>query len=200
MKLYEDPTSGNCYKVKLLLSHLGRPFSTERIDVTSREDRRPLFPKGAPSTRVPLLVLDDGRMLSESNAILLFLARGTSFLPEDPFEQAGVHRWMFFEQNHLEPNIAVARFIVHVIGKADRFPEVVPFLQKRGAETLERMEAQLAQTPVICGDRYTVADIALFGYGHIAGESGIPTNGYPRLAEWVERVRAQPGFVPMFPE
>jgi glutathione S-transferase len=143
MKLYDSPVSGNCYKVRLLLSHLALDYERVEVDVTDRGERierpRALNPTG----RVPTLELDDGRHLGESNAILFHLAQGTPYLSDDPFERARTLQWMFFEQNHLEPSLAVARYIVTILGKADENREVLGHLRAGGTMALETLERRL---------------------------------------------------------
>lgn len=195
MKLYNSSLSGNCYKVRLLLSQLRREFETVEIDVVQRENRAKEMPADAPSLRVPLLQLDDGRYLPESNAILCWLARGTDLYPTDPWANAQVLRWMFFEQNHVEPTIAVARYIQTILGKADERPELMEHLRRAGRDALSRLNAQLERTPFLCGDAYTVADIANLGYAPLGAEAGIDMDPYPAIPRWVERIRALPGFV-----
>ena len=195
MKLYENAESGNCYKVKLLLTQLGKPFEVVHVDLDG-ERPEPVL-EGNPIGRVPTLVLDDGRILGESNAILLYLARGSAFLPDDPFEQAKVHLWMFFEQNLHEPNIAVVRRWVHHKRNADQQEQVLAAKRAGGEAALATMDAHLAQNAFFAGERYTVADISLYGYTHVAHEGGFDLARYPAVQGWLERVKQQPGHVPM---
>ena len=143
LKLYDSPVSGNCYKVRLLLAQLGRAYEKVEVDVVSREQRPDAFLEKNAIGRIPILELDDGRCLSESNAILWYLARGTALLPRDPFPQAQVLRWMFFEQNNLEPNLAVARYWVHILKKPEEFKEALVEKRRGGEAALRSMERHL---------------------------------------------------------
>lgn len=196
MKLYHSRPSGNCYKVRLLLSQLRRDFEVIEIDVVNRANRAKEMPADAPSLRVPLLQLDDGRYLPESNAILCYLARETELFPPEPFANAQVLRWLFFEQNHIEPNVAVARYMLTISKTGLERPEVIEHLQAGAVDALRRVDDQLKKTPFICGESYTIADIALFGYSPMAGDSGIDMEPYKAIAEWIKRVEGQPGWVP----
>ena len=195
MKLYENARSGNCYKVKLLLRQLGKPF--EVIHVELEGDRPAPVAEGNPIGRVPTLVLEDGTHLGESNAILLFLARGSAYLPDDPIEQARVHQWMFFEQNLHEPNIAVVRRWVHIDRNADQQGDLFAVKKAGGEAALATMEKHLQRNAFFAGERYTVADISLYGYTHVAHEGGFELDAYPAVQAWLGRVKAQPGHVPM---
>jgi glutathione S-transferase len=194
MLLYNSPVSGNCYKVRLLLSHLGIAFETHDLDVVDRSDRQDVIGELNPSLRVPTLVLDDGRPLGESDAILFYLAEGTPYLPEDRYERAQVLQWMFFEQYQHEPNIAVVRFWV---GWAKDKPSEAEIEAKRqaGYVTLDAMERHLEAHEFFVGGRYSIADIALYGYTHVAHEGGFEMERYPAIGAWLARVAAQPGHV-----
>ncbi|ANM29977.1 hypothetical protein ABI59_10940 [Acidobacteria bacterium Mor1] len=195
MKLYENARSGNCYKVKLLLSQLGKPFEVVHVELEG--DRPAPVAEGNPIGRVPTLVLDDGTHLGESNAILLYLARGSAFLPDDPIEQARVHQWMFFEQNLHEPNIAVVRRWVHIDHNADQQGDVFAVKKAGGEAALATMDRHLQRHAFFAGERYTVADISLYGYTHVAHEGGFDLGAYSAVKEWLARVKEQPGHVPM---
>jgi glutathione S-transferase len=197
MHLYDAMLSGNCYKVRLLLAQLGLSCRRTEVDVMSAAARPPELLAGNPHGKVPLLELEDGRCLAESNAILWFLADGTSLLPEDPFERAQILRWMFFEQNGHEPNIAVARYLMSLLGAAGEHPEVLADKRRRGHDALEAMERHLRRHDFFVGDRYSIADIALYAYTHVAPEGGFALEPYPAVLRWLERVRQQPGHVPM---
>src|SRR4051795_12743100 len=196
MLLYNSPVSGNCYKVRLLLSQLGIPFETRDLDVVDRADRQEKIGALNPALRVPTLVLDDGRALAESDAILFYLAEGTPYLPEDRYERAQVLQWMFFEQYQHEPNIAVVRFWVgwskERVSEAD-----IEAKRTAGYVTLDAMERHLQARDFFVGDRYTIADIALYGYTHVAHEGGFDMARYPAIQAWLYRVAAQPGHVTM---
>ncbi len=194
--LYDSRVSGNCYKVRLLLAHLGADYERREVDVVDRSGRLELLGDLNPGLRVPTLVLDDGRSLGESNAILWYLARGTRYLPQDPFELAKVLQWMFFEQYSHEPNIAVVRFWV-AIAQAPPTEAEVDARRTAGYRALDAMERELAVREFLVSDRYTIADIALYAYTHIAGEGGFDLAGYPAILDWLERVDAEPGHVSM---
>jgi glutathione S-transferase len=197
MKLYDDPRSGNGYKARLLLAHLGRRYEYVALDVVARETRTPAFLAKNPNGRIPLLELDDGRLLAESNAILFHLAQGTPYWPADAFEQAQALQWMFFEQYSHEPNVATARYWVSIRGGELSSLEHELLAQKRaqGTHALGVMNAHLATRPFFVGDRYTIADIALYAYTHLAHEGGFDLAPLPALRSWLERVRSQPGHV-----
>src|SRR3954447_21991364 len=160
MLLYNSPVSGNCYKVRLLLGHLGIPFETQDLDVVDRSDRQEKIGALNPALRVPTLVLDDGRPLAESDAILFYLGEGTEYLPEDRYERAQVLQWMFFEQYQHEPNIAVVRFWLH-LASSDASDETIEAKRTAGYVSLDAMEHHLAANDFLVGGRYTIADIAL---------------------------------------
>ena len=192
MILYDFLPSGNGYKVRLLLSQLGIPFTLVEKDALHGETRTPDFLAMNPNGRIPLLELDDGRRLAESDAILFYLAEGTPFLPRDRFACAEVLQWMFFEQYSHEPYIAVVRRLVHMDGKpAD--PERV----ERGYQALDVMEMHLAGRRFFVDERYTIADIALYAYTHVAHEGGFDLARYPSVRAWLARVAAEPRHVPI---
>jgi glutathione S-transferase len=197
--LYSMQSSGNCYKPRLLLHQLGIDFRLIETDGARGETRTPAFLALNPNGRVPLLVLPDGRRLSESNAILLYLADGTKFLPADRYQRALCYQWLFFEQYEHEPTIAVARSWLHVypdrIGKAT--PEQLAGWHKGGNRALSVMEQRLKDNAWLAGDAYSVADIALYAYTHVADEGGFDLAAYPAVSAWLERVAATPGFVPL---
>ncbi len=197
MRLYNSRVSGNCYKVRLLLAHLGTPCELVEISVVDRENRPAEFLAKAFQHRVPLLELDDGRAIGESNAILCYLAEGTPWLPDDRFERAGVLAWMFFEQNLHEPNIAVVRYWITILGAPEELRERIRTRQAAGMKALDVMERQLAKTPFLAGDAPTVADIALYGYTHVAGEGDFDLRLYPSISAWLGRVASLPGHEPM---
>ena len=194
MLLYNSPVSGNCYKVRLLLSQLGIAFETRDLDVVDRSDRKEVIGGLNPALRVPTLVLDDGRPLAESDAILFYLAEGTPYLPEDRYERAQVLQWMFFEQYQHEPNIAVVRFWTNW-AKDRASEEEIAAKRAAGYVTLDAMERHLAGNDWFVGGRYTIADIALYGYTHVAHEGGFEMDRYPAIQAWLYRVAAQPGHV-----
>jgi glutathione S-transferase len=194
MLLYDSAVSGNCYKVRLLLAHLGVPYERREVDVADRSGRQELLGELNPALRVPTLVFDDGRALAESGAILWYLADGTQYVPTDPWERAKVLQWMFFEQYSHEPHIAVARFWLHVLGGPPS-EEALAEKLRLGYLALDALEQGLAGREFLVGDRYSIADIALYAYTHVAGEGSFDLEPYPAIRGWLPRVAAQPGHV-----
>ena len=194
MLLYDSAVSGNCYKVRLLLAQLGIAFERRELDVVDRSARQAILGGLNPALRVPTLVLDDGRALGESDAILWWLGEGTTFVPTDPWERAKVLQWMFFEQYSHEPNIAVARFWLHMLGGAPS-QEALAEKQRLGYLALDALEGGLVGQEFLVGGRYSIADIALYVYTHVAGEGGFDLGRYPAIRGWLARVAAQPGHV-----
>jgi glutathione S-transferase len=195
--LYESPVSGNCYKVRLLLAHLGIPYERRTMDVVDRSNRPEVLGGLNPSLRVPTLLLDDGRALGESGAILWYFGEETPLVPEDPYERAQVLQWMFFEQYDHEPNVAVARFWLSFSGRPEEARGQVSGWQERGNRALAAMEAHLDGREWFVGEGMTLADIALYAYTHVADEGGFDLARYPRIGAWLELVRSQPGHVPI---
>jgi len=195
--LYDSPVSGNCYKVRLLFAHLGVPYERRALDVVDRSNRPALLGDLNPALRVPTLVLDDGRPLAESGAILWYFGEGTRFVPEDRYERARVLQWMFFEQYDHEPAIAVARFWLAYSGRADDFADRLPERQAAGNRALAAMERHLDSRDWFVGDAMTLADVALYAYTHVADEGGFDLSQYPTVQRWLERVAAEPGHVPI---
>jgi glutathione S-transferase len=195
MLLYNSPISGNCYKVRLLLAHLDVPYDTRDVDVIDRSNPRDFLADLNPARRTPTMVLDDGRPLAESNAILWYFGEGTPFVPDDRYERAKVLQWMFFEQYEHEPAIAVARFLKTYYGKPDVWESQREQLSKRGAKALRALEAGLLEREWLAGETMTIADIALYAYTHAADEGGFSLDEYPATRAWLERVGAQPGHV-----
>jgi glutathione S-transferase len=171
MLLYDSPVSGNCYKVRLLLAHLGIPYERRTMDVVDRSDRPDVLSALNPALRVPTLVFDDGRSLGESNAIIWYLADGTPWIPDDPFERAQVLQWQFFEQYDHEPR------------------------QAGGYRALDAMERHLDGRAYLVGDSPTLADISLYAYTHVADEAGLDMSGYPAIGAWLDKIAALPGHV-----
>ena len=194
MLLYDSAVSGNCYKVRLLLAQLGVPYERQELSVVDRSARKETLGGLNPALRVPTLVLDDGRSLGESDAILWWLGEGTAFVPTDAWERAKVLQWMFFEQYSHEPHIAVARFWLHVLGAAPS-EEAMAEKQRLGYLALDALEGGLAGREFLVGGRYSIADIALYAYTHVASEGSFDLGGYPAIGGWLERVAAQPGHV-----
>lgn len=197
MRLYNSTVSGNCYKVRLLLAHLGIAYETIEMSVVDRSNRSEVLGELNPGLRVPTLVLDDGRPLAESNAILWYFGDGTSYVPEDPYERAQVLQWQFFEQYSHEPNIAVARFWKTYSGQPEKFERQRDRLLAGGHAALDAMERQLDGRTFLVGERYSLADISLYAYTHVAHEGGFDLEPYPAIRAWLERVASQPGHVPI---
>ena len=195
LTVYGMKASGNCYKVELLLEQLGRPYRWVEVDSAAGETRTPQYLAMNPNGKVPLLEVEPGRWLAESNAILCYLAEGSPYWPSDPWPRALVLQWLFFEQYSHEPYIAVARFICRWLAPDHPRRADLPRLHERGAQALAVMEQHLATCSFFAGDAYTIADIALFAYTHAAADGGFDLGAYPQVQAWLERVRAQPGFV-----
>jgi len=195
--LYGMSLSGNCYKLQLLMAQLGRDYVWEEIDITRGENLSPEFLAMNDRGKVPVLKLSDGRTMAESNAILHYLAEGSELLPADPWDRAKTLQWMFFEQYSHEPYIAVARFIRMFLPADHPRRAQLDALADSGNEALAAMERHLTRLPWFGGERYTIADIALFAYTHIAEDGGFDLAAYPRIEGWIKRVMLRPGFVPM---
>jgi glutathione S-transferase len=195
LTLYDYLPSQNAWKVRLLLNHLGLPYRQEWVGIFEGEGRTPAFLAMNPSGRVPVLQLDDGRALAESNAILAYLADGTEYLPDDPFERAKVHQWLSFEQEQVESVIGALRHWTLTGKLARRSPELVAAKRAGAANTLRILDAELATRPFIAGNRYTVADMAIFAYASRAEEAGLSLDATPHFRAWIARVEAQPGFL-----
>lgn len=197
MKLYDDPRSGNGYKVRLLLAHLALPYQYVFVDILRGETRTEGFLEKNLNGRIPVLELDDGTRLPESNAILYFLSQGTKYWPDDLLEQSQVLQWMFFEQYSHEPNIATARFWLAVKGmeKTPFNMELLKQKQAAGNQALAVMNMHLQARTFFVGERYSIADIALYAYTHEAHEGGFDLSAYPAVVAWLQRVRQQPGHV-----
>jgi len=196
MLLYDSPVSGNCYKVRLLFAHLGVRYERRELSVVDRSDRAEVIGDLNPARRVPTLLLDDGRPLAESNAIIWHFADGTEYLPTDAYERAKVLQWLFFEQYDHEPTLAVVRF--WVCFAADPPPAAeIDARRAAGYRSLDALERGLGDEPFLVGGRYSIADIALYAYTHVAPEADFDLSGHPRIGAWMERVRAQPRHVPI---
>ena len=200
VRLHDYLPSGNGYKVRLLLTQLGIPFQRIEYDITRDETRTPEFLENVNANgRIPVLETEEGTLLPESNAILFFLAEGTPFLPDDRLDKARTLQWMFFEQYSHEPNIAVARAWLHVfdVEMTEERRAALETRQKRGYDALGVMEEHLGRNDYFVGGRYSVADIALYAYTHVADEGGFDLGCYPAILAWLERVSSQPGYIPI---
>lgn len=194
--LYDFHESGNAYKVRLLLSQLQQPFRRVEVDILKGETRTPQFLARNPNHRVPVVEWPDGRCLAESNAILFHLAEGSELLPADPWQRALALQWMFFEQYSHEPYIAVLRFW-HFAGLLEQNADQVAAKKQRGYEALAVMAQHLASRQFFVGERYGIADIALYAYTHVAHEGGFDLAAYPAVLAWLARVRQQPRYIPI---
>jgi glutathione S-transferase len=200
LRLHDNLTSGNGYKVRLLLAQLGRPYQRIEYDIDKRETRTPAFLAKNPNGRIPLLELEDGSFLPESNAILWYLAEGSPFLPPagDHRRRADVMQWLFFEQYNHEPNIATVRYwITHRVPVTPLIELSIPAKRANGHAALAVMEGHLATRTFFVGERYGIADIALYAYTHVAGEGGFDLGPYPNVRAWIDRVAAQPRCIPI---
>ncbi len=197
LRLYDNKESRNGYKVVLLLNQLGTEFERVEVDIFKGESRTPEFLAKNPAGKIPSLELEDGTVLAESGAILWYLAEGTAFLPGDPVGRAEVLRWICFEQNAHETSVAEARFILcHPELALGREGAILAEKQKRGNAALALMNRHLGTHDFFAAGRYTIADMALYGYTSVAGEGGFDLSQYPAVGTWLDRVAAQPGYVP----
>jgi glutathione S-transferase len=197
LKLYDFLESGNGYKVRLLLHQLDIPFERIELDVMNGASRTPEFLARNRNGRIPLLELEDGTALAESNAIQFYLAEGTPFLPTGRLERAQVLQWMFFEQYSHEPYIAVVRAWTHWPSRAPSNPDEIAARRARGYEALDVMEDHLHHRDWFAAGRYTIADIALYAYTHVAHEGGFDLAPYPAVNAWLARVCSQPRHIPI---
>ncbi len=197
IELYGDSISGNCYKLQLACSQLDIDYTWHEVDIMAGGSRTDEFLAMNPNGKVPLMALADGHYLSESNAILCYLAEGSSLAGEDRFERANVLRWMFFEQYSHEPYIATSRFIIQYLGRPEEREGDLESRKGGGYQALDVMELELSDNDFIANDKYSIADIALYAYTHVADEGGFDLGDYPRINAWLQRVEAQPGYVPM---
>lgn len=188
MKIYGDSISGNCLKLKWTADFLGLTYDWIETDILKGESRTPAYLALNPAGQVPTVILDDGRALAQSNAIILHFAEGSSLIPPDAYDRAKMLEWMFWEQYSHEPYIAVARFHVKYLGKP--MADLEPRLVERGEAALQRMELGLAETPFLVGDGVTLADVAVVAYTRVAHEGGFSLDPYPAVKAWVARVEA----------
>ena len=197
--LYDNPVSGNCHKVRLILGLVGIEYERREMSVVDHSDRVEVLGGLSPTLNLPTVVLEDGRPLAESNAILCYFAEGTEYLPDDRYERAQVLQWMFFEQYKHEPAVAVVRFWDSIAG--DDLPRPGDLEERRasGRQALKVLERTLREREFLVAERFTVADIALYAYTHVAHEAGFDLEPLPAVRAWIERVEAEPGVVPMAP-
>jgi len=193
--LYDSAVSGNCYKVRLLFALLGVEYERRPLSVVDKSNREEVLGDLNPGLRVPTVVLEDGRPLAESGAILWYFADGTQYVPSEPFDRAKTLQWMFFEQYSHEPYIAVARnWLMHDLTPS---PEALAEKQRGGYVALDALERELADGRDFLAGGFSIADIALYAYTHVAQQGGFDLSGYRHIRAWIDRVAAQPGYVPI---
>lgn len=197
MKIYGDIKSGNCYKIALLAAFLKLDYEWVEVDILANETKTKPFLKKNPNGKIPLLELNDGRCISESNAILNYLAEGSELYLDDRYEKAKILQWQFFEQYSHEPYIAVARFIAKYLGLPNNRKAEYQSKQIGGHKALAVMEEQLLQTDFLVGSRMSIADISLYGYTHVAHEGGFDLAEYPAIQKWLARVQNYPNYIGM---
>ena len=197
LRLYDFLPSGNGYKIRLLLTQLGVPFERIDINILEGESRTSEFLDKSPNGKIPVLEIEPNKYLAESNAILIHLAEGTEFLPYDRFLRAQVFQWLFFEQYSHEPFVATSRFWISILKKQKEYQEELKSKQQKGYAALQVMENHLNSRSFFVGERYTIADIALFAYTHIADEGGFSLSQFPSIRSWLELVKAQPRYIPI---
>ena len=195
--VYSNQGSGNCYKVRLLLTQSDIPFRVVEMDIVGGDQRKAGYLAKNPNGKVPMVELENGECLPESGAILHHFAQGTPLWPEDPLGQARVLQWMFFEQNSHEPNIAVARFWCHYLKAEEAYKDQLAEKRKNGHRALGVMERHLRDRTFFVGERYTIGDIALYAYTHVAHEGGFSLAEFPALRAWLDRVASQPKHIPI---
>lgn len=195
LTLFDYLPSQNAWKVRLLLNHLGRPYRTVPVSIFEGEGQTAEFRRINPTGTVPAIRLDDGRVLAESNAILAYLADGTTYLPSDPFDRAKVQQWLHFEQERVESVIGALRHWTMTGKLARRSPAMIEAKRNAVVRSLGILESELATRPFIAGDRYSIADMSIFAYASRAEEAGLSLETYPDFRAWIARVEAQPGFL-----
>lgn len=195
LTLYDYLPSQNAWKVRLLLHHLGLAYRTMPTSLFEGEARSPAFLRKNPSGKVPVLELEDGRTLAESNAILAYLADGTAYLPQDRYLRARVHQWLSFEQEQVETTIGSLRYWTMTVKLARRHPAILAGKRQAALRALSLLDAELATRPFIAGDDYTIADMSIFAYASRAAEAGLSLRPHPHFRAWLERVESQPGFL-----
>ena len=198
MLLYDSPISGNCYKVRLLFAHLGVEYERREVDVVDRSDRREFLAGLNPGRGVPTLVLDDGRPLGESHAILWLFGEGTAFVPKDAYERALVVQWLAFEQHEVEPSVGVARFVISYSGwPRERYEPRLKEWWSRAGRSLAALDSALDGRTWLVGETPTLADLSLYAYTHVASEAELDLEPFGNLRQWLSAVEGLPGHVPM---
>ena len=197
LRVYGDVNSGNCFKVKLVLHQLDIPYTWQHVDILKKQSRTPEFLAMNPTGKIPLVELDNRVFLPESNAILHYLADGSALLPTDRLDRARVLQWLFFEQYNHEPSVATARYIVRYLGRPAEHEQLLQRKIAEGIQALGIMEQHLVSRAFFAADRYSIADIALYAYTHVAHEGDIDLAPFPAIRSWMDRVRSQPRYVGM---
>ncbi|MHC0066978.1 glutathione S-transferase family protein [Nostoc sp. UIC 10890] len=195
LRLYDFLPSGNAYKIRLLLTQLGMPFERIELNILTGETRTPEFLSKNPNGKIPVLEIEPGKYLAESNAILVYLSEGTEFLPYDRFLRAQVLQWLCFEQYSHQLFIAKSRFWISILGKTEEYDEAIKQNREPGYAALRLMDKHLTSHTFFVGERYTIADIALFAYTHVADEGGFDLTQFPAIQTWIERVKAQSRYI-----
>lgn len=195
LRLYDFLPSGNGYKIRLLLTQLGMPFERVELNILKGETRTPEFLSKNPNGKIPVLEIEPGKYLAESNAILVYLSECTEFLPYDRFLRAQVLQWLCFEQYSHEPFIATSRFWISILGKTEEYSEAIKQKREPGYAALNLMEKHLTSHIFFVGERYTIADIALYSYSHTADEGGFNMSQFPHIKAWCDRVASQPNYI-----
>lgn len=196
-EIFGDSRSGNCYKLKLAAAQVGFGYAWHEVDIMAGETHTAEYLAMNPNGKVPVLKLEDGRILPESNAILYYIADGTAMIGTDRYSRASVLAWMCFEQYSHEPFIATSRFIIQYLGRPEERVAELESRKAGGYRALNVMEAHLAEHDFLANEAYSIADIALFAYTHVAHEGGFDLSAYPAVGRWLDRIRATDGFVPM---
>ena len=195
LKLYQYALSGNCYKIRLLLNQLAIAYECIPVDIHQGESRTPAFLAMNPVGKIPVLEVSPGQYLPESNAIIYYLADGTDFLPQDRWERAQVMQWLFFEQFSHEPNIATVRYWISIAKIADKHQEAIAHKQALGYAALQVMEQHLTKSDYFVGNRYSIADISLYAYTHVAEEGDFDLSKFPAILAWLDRIVSQPNYI-----
>ena len=197
MRLYNSQLSGNCWKVRQILALRGIGYERVEVDVFDRSSRPELLGGKNPALRVPTLELDDGQFLAESNAILWYFGDRSQYLPDDALARARVLQWMFFEQYEVEPSIAVARFWIALLGEREKYAEELESKWRAGNRALAALDGHLDGRDWLVGEGFTIADISLYAYTHLAQDGGFELGRYPKVQAWLVRVAAVPGYIPL---
>ena len=197
MRLYNSQLSGNCWKARQILALRGIEYERVEVDVFDRSNRRELLGGKNPALRVPTLELDDGQFLAESNAILWYFGDRSPYLPDDALARARALQWMFFEQYEVEPSIAVARFWIALLGEREKYAEELEAKWRAGNRALAALDGHLEGRDWLVGQGFTIADISLYAYTHLAQDGGFELGRYPKVQVWLERVAAVPGYIPL---